>query len=79
MHISTPNILQMVIGKKLPLPTNIKSHPTLALAYLYLILAYSTGQGQGHAHFDCQYLADGDRMAKYCYWQQIERRIRAFV
>ena len=34
---------------------------TFPLAYLYVTLDHSTGQDQGRAHFDCQYLANGDR------------------
>ena len=31
------------------------------LEYLYLTLPHYQGQDQGHAHFDCEYLANGDR------------------
>ena len=38
-----------------------KSHVAFRLAYLHLTFAYFNGKGQGHAHFDCGYLANGDK------------------
>ena len=29
--------------------------------HIYMTLNHSKGQGQRHAHFDCEYLANGDR------------------
>ena len=38
------------------------------LAYFHLALIHYKGQGQGqgqdHAHFDCEYLANGDRIVQ---------------
>ena len=62
MPISIANLSQMMtIGQALQLPTNEKSRKAFPLTYLYFRLTNSKGQGQGHAHFDCEFLANGDR------------------
>ena len=48
------------------------------LTYLQVIMAHSKGEGQGYAYFDCKYRANGDRLDKHCYCQQIESRMGPF-
>ena len=40
---------------------NRKLHKAFPLTYLYLKLTHCKCQCQGHAHFDCEFLANGDR------------------
>ena len=61
-------ISQKVIGRtNIAILTHRKLHVAFRLAFLHLTLAHSKCQGKGHAHFDCQYLANGDRYGKHCY------------
>ena len=62
MHIVTVNISQTVTDRaNIAIATNKKSHTAFLLEHLYMTLAHSKGQGQGYAHFDCGYLANGNR------------------
>ena len=49
------------------------SHVAFRLAYSHLTVDHP--KGQSHAHFDYEYLANGDRKGRHCYWPQIESRI----
>ena len=54
------------------LPTDIKcAYAAFPLTYLQLIMVLSKGQGQRYSHFNCEYLANGDRSGKYCYRMKV--------
>ena len=54
-----PQTIRQIDLASVSLSSFIKS--AYLLTYLHLTLAHSKGQSQGRVHFDCEYLANGDR------------------
>ena len=59
MHVLTEYLAQNDIEDTFKLPTSRKWNTAFKLEYLHLTLA--NFKGQCHTHFNCEYLANGDR------------------